>query len=372
MSQNESGMSEVTVEVPMNIALVKYWGKRDEKLILPLNDSISLTVDKLTARTTIRMIQGVGKHTVEINDEKVELSSNKRYQTVFDEALRLQRKRKEDSNGNENRSVSHHFEVISTTNFPVAAGLASSAAGFAAIALAIQQLLNLDDIQANRLARIGSGSACRSMSGGLVHWKKGEKDDGSDCVAVKTNDDNWADLYCVILVFNDGCKKVGSSEGMRWTRETSTLLKHRIEKVVPERIDLIKKAYATRNFEDLARVIMADSNQFHAICLDTVPPIRYLNESSWQLIETVEKFNQPEIKAAYTFDAGPNACVIVQKKDVSKFIKALIRDIQINTDDLETLPEEFRSIEYQKDEGTENNFVCTKLVVSSMGSGPEI
>ena len=64
MSQNESGISEVTVVVPMNIALVKYWGKRDEKLILPLNDSISLTVDKLTARTTIRMIQGVGKHTV--------------------------------------------------------------------------------------------------------------------------------------------------------------------------------------------------------------------------------------------------------------------------------------------------------------------
>uniref|UniRef100_A0A8R1DN98 Diphosphomevalonate decarboxylase n=1 Tax=Caenorhabditis japonica TaxID=281687 RepID=A0A8R1DN98_CAEJA len=256
---------EATVRVPMNIALVKYWGKRDEQLIIPLNDSISLTVDRLRAETTVRMIQGAGEHA-----------------------------------------------VISTTNFPVAAGLASSAAGFAAIALAIQRILNLDDVQANRLARIGSGSACRSMFGGLVQWEKGEKADGSDCVAKRIGTETWPDLYCVILVFDDGRKKVGSSEGMRRTAQTSTLLQSRIEKVVPQRIEEIKTAFAAKDFAALARVIMADSNQFHAVCLDTSPPIRYLNDASWHLIELVEKFNENEIRAAYTFDAGPNACVLLE------------------------------------------------------------
>ncbi|CAP37628.1 Protein CBG20661 [Caenorhabditis briggsae] len=369
MSHNGAGVSEVTVRVPMNIALVKYWGKRDEQLILPLNDSISLTVDKLTAETTVRMIQVVGENTVEINGRRVELSSNKRYQTVFDEALRLQRKRKEDLNKNENKCITHHFEVISKTNFPVAAGLASSAAGFAAIARAIQKILNLNDTQANRLARIGSGSACRSMFGGLVHWKKGEKEDGSDCVAVKTESENWPDLYCIILVFNDERKKVGSSEGMRRTRETSTLLKHRIEYVVPERIEQVKKAYESRNFQDLARVIMADSNQFHAVCLDSIPPIRYLNESSWRLIELVEKFNQQEVKAAYTFDAGPNACVIVQKYDVPAFIRTLLQDIIIPSEDLKSVEEELK-VSFDCPSESNSPILCSKLIVSPMGGGP--
>lgn len=371
MTQNGARTSEVTVKVPMNIALVKYWGKRDEQLILPLNDSISLTVDRLTAETKIRMVQGVGEHTVEINGKPVELSSNKRYQKVFDEALRLQRKRKADSNGNENGSISYHFEVISTTNFPVAAGLASSAAGFAAIALAIQRLLNLDDVQANRLARIGSGSACRSMFGGLVHWKKGKEEDGSDCIAVRTDNENWKDLYCLIFVFDDGRKKVGSSEGMRRTRETSTLLQHRIESVVPKRIEQVKEAYKTRNFEDLARVIMADSNQFHAVCLDSAPPIQYLNESSWHLMDSVETFNRFGVKATYTFDAGPNACVIVQKKDVVSFMHFITQELEFKSkDDLQSIGEELGET-FKSPETFRKPVQCSKLILSSMGGGPE-
>lgn len=171
-------MREVTVQVPMNIALIKYWGKRDEDLILPLNDSISLTVDELTATTTIQMHESVGTSTVTINDEPVKVL-NKRYAGVFAEAARLMRKRKEDVPPDSN-----YFHVSSTTNFPVAAGLASSAAGFGAIAMGFKKLLNLDETTANRMARMGSGSACRSMYPGLVHWRKGERDDGTDSVAV--------------------------------------------------------------------------------------------------------------------------------------------------------------------------------------------
>ncbi|CAI2333024.1 unnamed protein product [Caenorhabditis sp. 36 PRJEB53466] len=375
---NEGGAtpmtSEVTVLVPMNIALVKYWGKRDEQLILPLNDSISLTVDRLTATTTIRMIVGAGEHTIEINGRHVELSSNKRYKTVFNEALRLLRKRKEkgpEKNGNEPLPpVSFHFQVISTTNFPVAAGLASSAAGFAAIALALQHLLKLDDAQANRLARIGSGSACRSMFGGLVHWQKGEKADGMDCVAVRIGTSTWPDLFCVILVFDDGRKKVGSSEGMRRTAATSTLLKRRVEEIVPERIEEIKKAFVARDFEALAKVIMTDSNQFHAVCLDSSPPIRYLNEASWHLMDTVEQFNRDTIRAAYTFDAGPNACVIVQKKDLISFVNHAAKSIKFPAEDVKMIGDELGK---HLDPPTDipSQFVCSKLIVSKMGGGPQ-
>lgn len=100
---------------------------------------------------------------------------------------------------------------------------------------------------------------------------------------------------------------------MRRSRDTSTLLQHRLRHVVPRRIEAVRAAYESRDFAKLAKLTMEDSNQFHAVCLDTFPPIRYLNDASWHLIETVHEFNESETRAAYTFDAGPNACILIEK-----------------------------------------------------------
>ncbi|EYC12312.1 hypothetical protein Y032_0048g1721 [Ancylostoma ceylanicum] len=167
------------------------------------------------------------------------------------------------------------FEVSSTTNFPVGAGLASSAAGFAAIAVAIGKLFDLSATEVSTLARMGSGSACRSVFGGLVEWCAGSDPSGADCVARQVLPEKWwPELRAVIVVIDDGEKEVGSSKGMRNTVETSELLKHRAKCIVPERIKRLSAAFEAHDFHEFALITMADSNQLHAICLDTFPPLK--------------------------------------------------------------------------------------------------
>ncbi|PAV62955.1 hypothetical protein WR25_03857 [Diploscapter pachys] len=229
----------VEVKVPINIALIKYWGKRDENLVLPLNDSLSFTIDSLFARTKVS-IESIKDDPqrgdeVTINGKTVDLRKNSRFGKVFDEARKLLYT--SDNNGS-NANSNIVFKVDSRTNFPVAAGLASSAAGFAAIAFAIKQLLSLSDDDACRLARIGSGSACRSMCGGLAHWRAGVLVNGFDSISVSLYpSSHWSSLRCIIVIFNDREKDTGSTVGMQRTVQTSSLLKRRIQIDVPERVD---------------------------------------------------------------------------------------------------------------------------------------
>ncbi|KAE9416807.1 hypothetical protein Angca_004017, partial [Angiostrongylus cantonensis] len=147
----------VEVEVPINIALIKYWGKKDEELIIPVNNSVSLNIDDVFARTRVQCLSNGSADSVSINNVVVDLKRSKRFV--------------------------HCFDVFSTTNFPVGAGLASSAAGFAAIAFAIGVMFDLTPNEVSALARIGSGSACRSVFGGLVEWDAGIESSGIDSVS---------------------------------------------------------------------------------------------------------------------------------------------------------------------------------------------
>ncbi|VDM65554.1 unnamed protein product [Strongylus vulgaris] len=144
----------VEVEVPINIALIKYWGKRDEDLILPVNSSLSLNIDALVARTRVRCSRSV-TDSVTINGVVVDLDKSKRFRRCFDFARDLLKKQIEHGDTKLNLPT-YGFEVSSSTNFPVAAGLASSAAGFAAIAIAIGQLFELSMTEVSTLARLGA------------------------------------------------------------------------------------------------------------------------------------------------------------------------------------------------------------------------
>lgn len=121
-------------------------------------------------------------------------------------------------------------------------------------------------------------------------------------------------------------KDVPSTDGMQKTIETSDLFSHRVQKVVPERVNALKKAVASNDFQGLAEVIIKDSNQLHAVCLDTFPPILYLNDKSRALINFLSAFNAKKgrIVAAYTFDAGPNCCVFIEEENVKEFIQAFV------------------------------------------------
>lgn len=152
--------------------------------------------------------------------------------------------------------------MVSENNFPTAAGLASSASGYACLVYTLAQLYGLKKQEISDIARLGSGSACRSIYGGFVQWQKGVQMDGKDSIAVQVAPaSHWPDLHVLILVVNDTKKKVASTSGMARSVVTSELIKYRVEKCVPQRIHSMTQAIRDRNFPKFAEVTMKDSNQ---------------------------------------------------------------------------------------------------------------
>lgn len=221
-----------------------------------------------------------------------------------------------------NGDIKSYLKIESHNNFPTAAGLASSAAGYACLVSALGALFGITDgKQLSILARQGSGSACRSVYGGFVEWIAGH--DSETSFAQQLVDENhWPSLRVIILIANDKEKDVASTSGMKRSVETSDLIHHRAEKVVPERCVEMRKAIAEKNFEKFAELTMRDSNQFHAIAQDTYPPIRYMNDVSWSIVGLVHGYNEfvGSTKVAYTFDAGPNAVLFMEKDETRQFM----------------------------------------------------
>lgn len=244
----------------------------------------------------------------------------------------------------------YKVRICSVNTFPTGAGLASSAAGLACMVSTLGALFNAQEEypgQLTAIARQGSGSASRSMFGGFAKWIKGEKADATDSIAVQIADENvsrvtfvflrmcivahvsmvcgyvvqfWPEIRAVVLVVSDKEKDTSSTSGMETSRLTSLLLQHRASHIVQQRLDEIEQAFLNKDFETFGRITMQDSNQFHAVCLDTYPPIFYMNDVSKSIIKLVHAFNEQmgKVAAAYTFDAGPNA-VIYTLDEVSCF-----------------------------------------------------
>jgi len=223
------------------------------------------------------------------------------------------------------------LKIVSENNFPTAAGLASSAAGFAALVRAIADLYQLpaSKTELSKIARQGSGSACRSLFGGYVAWEMGSAADGSDSQAVEVAPaSHWPGMKALILVASAEKKGVSSTAGMQTTVATSELFRRRAEVVVPKHMEQMIQAVKDKDFELFGKVTMMDSNSFHATCLDTFPPIFYLNDTSRAAIRVVEAINEKagKIIAAYTFDAGPN-CVIYFEEEHLAEVAGAIRSV---------------------------------------------
>ncbi|KAL3718873.1 hypothetical protein ACJRO7_003907 [Eucalyptus globulus] len=277
----------LTAQTPTNIAVIKYWGKRDESLILPVNDSISVTLDPghLCTTTTVAVSPAFEQDRMWLNGKEISLSGDR-----FQSCLREIRARATDvENKEKGIKISKkdweklHLHISSFNNFPTAAGLASSAAGLACLVFSLGKLMNVqeDHSQLSAIARQGSGSACRSLYGGFVKWIMGKEENGSDSLAVQLADEkHWDELVIIIAVVSSRQKETSSTSGMRESVETSLLLQHRAKEVVPKRILKMEEAIQNRDFASFAALACADSNQFHAVCLDTSPPIFYMNDTS--------------------------------------------------------------------------------------------
>ncbi|EPQ29316.1 uncharacterized protein PFL1_03071 [Pseudozyma flocculosa PF-1] len=344
-SSSSPTIYQATCSAPVNIAVIKYWGKRDTSLILPTNDSLSVTLDQdhLRSVTTARADASfpAGKDRLWLNGEEETIQDGGRLRRCFDEMKKL-RKAKEDKDASLPKLSEWSVHVCSENNFPTAAGLASSASGFAALIASLAALYELQpevsSSELSRIARQGSGSACRSLFGGYVAWQGGSEASGSDSLAVEVApQSHWPDLQALICVVSDAKKGTPSTAGMQRTVATSPLLQHRIQHVVPGRMKAISDAIRQRDFDAFAEITMADSNNFHACCLDTAPPIFYMNDVSRAIVQLVEELNrasEAEGKgkmAAYTYDAGSNAVLYAPKANVAQIL-AVVRHYFPNAD----------------------------------------
>ena len=328
---------------PINIALIKYWGKEDEELITPLNNSISLTLDTNTFYTETKVTI---KQTCEVKDNTKEndisliingKTSNitKRIKNIFKKFLSM------DNQICKELSISKlDIKIESINTFPISSGCASSASSMAALVLAITSALKLENIisktELTKIARLGSGSACRSIFGGICEWEKGNKDDS---MAVQLYEKNYWDLGIKLIIVSQKEKDVSSSLGMKITKETSELFKYRINYIVKQNLENIKKCLKEKDFNNFAEIIIKDSNNFHACCRDSYPSINYLNEESDFIMKIVMSLNKIYGKniCAYTFDAGSNAFLIYEMKNktiIDDFFNFILGFSNINISDL--------------------------------------
>nr|CAG4648141.1 EOG090X0AX4 [Moina brachiata] len=313
-----------TCVAPINIAVIKYWGKSDEENIVPLNDSISITLDTdyIFTKTTATVSPSFQEDTIILNSHE-SLSENVRFQNCLTEVRKLASK---SANKVSVERSTWKVCVASENNFPTKAGLASSASGYACLVYTLARVFDMDcnSVDLSALARRGSGSACRSLFGGFVRWYH----DSQPCIAKPLRPaDHWPEMRCLVAVVSSKTKAVGSTIGMKLSVETSPLLMHRVSQVVPERCVQMEKAIQEKDFPTFAELTMKDSNQFHAVCLDTHPPLFYLNSTSQAIINFVHRYNdmRGSLKVAYTFDAGPNAVLFMEDSEVDCFASVFFK-----------------------------------------------
>jgi diphosphomevalonate decarboxylase len=365
---------------------LKYWGKRDKHLNLPTNSSISVTLDQddLRTLTSVATAEEFTEDKLWLNKEEASLSSERTQNCLKD--LRSLRAELESKDASLPKISSWKLHIVSENNFPTAAGLASSAAGFSALVVAIAKLYQLpqSNSEISKIARKGSGSACRSVFGGYVAWEMGVLEDGSDSKAVEVAPlEHWPNLKATILVVSADKKDTPSTSGMQTTVQTSDLFQWRVKEVVPVRFEQMKKSILEKNFAEFADLTMKDSNSFHATCLDSYPPIFYLNDTSKKIIKLIHSINEfyGEVIAAYTFDAGPNAVIYYEEANESRifaFLYKLFSKVEgWNTkytgeqlSEFEGAFEEIKSkVEFSLDDELYKGI--SKVILTKVGGGPQ-
>ncbi|XP_060211743.1 diphosphomevalonate decarboxylase 2-like [Lycium barbarum] len=308
----------VTAQTPTNMSVIKYWGKRDEKLILAMNESISVTFDPahLSTITTVAVSPAFDQDRMWLNGKEASLSGS-RYQNCLREIRARANDFEDEKKGikiTKKDWENLHVHIASNNNFPSDAGVASSASGLACLVFALAKLMNVqqENGELSAIARQGSGSACRSLYGGFVKWLFGKEKDGSDSFAVQLIDEKyWNDLVIIITVVWIIFRIV-----VLWIERLV------LQEVVPKRIIEMKKAIQNCDFPTFARLTCAENNQFHAVCLDTSPPLFYMNDPSHSIIGCAENLNRaagtPQV--AYTCDAGPNVALFARNREAAALL----------------------------------------------------
>ncbi|MFC3041757.1 diphosphomevalonate decarboxylase [Virgibacillus xinjiangensis] len=311
---------KATARAHTNIALIKYWGKRNEQLILPTNSSLSLTLNGFHTTTTVEFQEDLTEDNFFLNDESVKGEQYDRVAKFLD-LIRLR-------TGKEGLYAS----VRSTNEVPTAAGFASSASGFAALAAAGTKAagLEMSSQDLSRITRQGSGSACRSIYGGFAEWRMGDRPDGADSHAIPVASAEHWDIRVAAVVLNDTMKKVSSRAGMKRTVETSPFFRGWIESV-PNDLKEIKAGIAMKDFEKVGQIAEANCLKMHATTLGANPPFTYWLDTTMTVMQKVREMRKSGLPVYFTIDAGPNVKVLYLPEYEEK-VKQILSDIEGVTD----------------------------------------
>jgi diphosphomevalonate decarboxylase len=287
-----------------NIAFIKYWGNRDDELRLPDNSSLSMNLGDLVTTTTVAFDEGLEQDELSIDGQPAEGSAQARVSGHLD--LVRERAGK--------RDVS--TRVVSRNNFPIGAGIASSASGFAALTVAACAAagLELAERELSALARRGSGSASRSVPGGYVEWLMGSGNASSFARSVAPAG-HW-DLRDVVVVVSREHKAVSSSRG-HGLAVSSPLQEARVA-AVPAMLDACKRALLARDLGAVGTLIEQDAVLMHAVMMTSRPPLYYWTPDTMAVIQAVQTWRAGGLPVYYTIDAGPNVHLICQVEDAPK------------------------------------------------------
>jgi diphosphomevalonate decarboxylase len=296
-----------------NVALVKYWGKRDELRILPHQSSVSLAVAPLEVRTTVEfqadseLVQVQGRLATQLERNRV-LTVLKHLQASLPRPL-------------------GRAKVFSRSNFPDAAGLASSAAAFASLAVAARAAAGLlfDARASSILGRIGSGSASRSIQGGASLWRRGTSPDGSDSFAEQVfPETHWPELRLVAAVIDPKRKQVSSRDGMRRSAQTSPYFAAWTADAEAEAIRAVDRL-RSRDLAGLGELAERNAWRMHAVALSSDPPLCYLQPATLQLLLQLPDERSRGTSVWFTLDAGPNPFLLTDERHVDR-VEAIARE----------------------------------------------
>jgi diphosphomevalonate decarboxylase len=277
-----------------NIAFVKYWGNRDDKLRLPANPSLSMNLAGLETETTVDFVDGLEHDEVIIGGEPQTGLPRDRVVSHLD-VIRARA-------GGQRQFA----RVQSANNFPTGAGIASSASAFAALTLAAAAAagLHLTEPELSAIARLGSGSASRSVPAGFVEWAVGEDGQPETSYAASiAPPDHW-DLVDVIAIVSQKQKSVSSTSGHVLAR-TSPLQEARVAGAA-DRLQRCREALLAKDFTRFAEIVEADSNLMHAVMLTSNPPIIYWEPITLAIMKSVRRWRAEDLPVCFTIDAGPN------------------------------------------------------------------
>ena len=312
-------MQDVPIDAPRvaraqaqpNIALVKYWGKRDGALNLPATGSLSVTLKSLWTRTTVAFDPVFARDEL-WRDGPIHGAERERV-TAFLDLLRAR------------TGSALHARVTTHNNFPTGAGLASSASGFAALALAGSAALGLalDARELSVLARRGSGSAARSILGGFVRMDKGSREDGEDAFARQLLDAGQWPLCVVVAVTSTAAKAIGSGPGMDISRRTSPFHAAWLTGADDD-LAAAEHAVATRDFAALAQVSEHSCLKMHAVMLASHPALVYWNGATVECLHVIRNLREHDgVGVFFTIDAGPQVKAVCLPQDVERVASVL-------------------------------------------------